>query len=419
MGDHNARAGSSEVGSFFWKTFPTADEQPYDFFSPDPIDSNYAWMQGDFSADGRLLLLGRTLHIWDDFPAAAVDPPALSIQGYDFEGGDGADLVVAGGRVYVSLYNGNKIVVYNQIPDDPNQSPDFAIGSPNIHTNTLETNYFITNGVPASNGQSLFVSSDFDRKLYVWRNLPDESGAHPDWVYSLPFPPWDNALWGDPSTGSEQALALAGRSTVYVWTQLPLDGETPDLIYEKSIGSVTFQDLSGVALDDQYFYLADSRANKVYIWEGLPDPQEGPAITLDVDEPGRLDSDGEYLVVTTTFDEIKFRIYRVADLASNPQPYPVDNPGGFNLPMDAALAQGALFLADTSFNRVLAWRSVEDALAGQVADVILGAADFQDTTPEIGPDKLFWPGALTFDGSYLWVGEFKFSGRIVRFPVHP
>jgi len=34
---------------------------------------------------------------------------------------------------------------------------------------------------------------------------------------------------------------------------------------------------------------------------------------------------------------------------------------------------------------------------------------------QIGIDKLFWPGAVSFDGNYLWVGEFKFSGRILRF----
>jgi hypothetical protein len=50
--------------------------------------------------------------------------------------------------------------------------------------------------------------------------------------------------------------------------------------------------------------------------------------------------------------------------------------------------------------------------------VVLGEKDLEDTTPEIGKDKLFWPAGISFDGNYLWVGEFKFSGRILRFSPH-
>ena len=39
-----------------------------------------------------------------------------------------------------------------------------------------------TQPVIATDGQSLFVSSDFDRKMFVWRNLPDANAAKPDLV---------------------------------------------------------------------------------------------------------------------------------------------------------------------------------------------------------------------------------------------
>lgn len=31
---------------------------------------------------------------------------------------------------------------------------------------------------------------------------------------------------------------------------------------------------------------------------------------------------------------------------------------------------------------------------------------------------MFRPASVAFDGSYAWVGEFKFPGRILRFSVH-
>lgn len=418
IGDHNAKVeGQSDRGNFFWKTFPTSDDQPFDFYMSDPKES--PWMQGDFTDDGKLVLFGSTVHIWNSFPGNENDSPDLSITGYDFDGGDHAGLVIAGGRVYISSGNSNKILVYNSIPTSAVQAPDFAIGSPDINTNTLETNFIISNPVPASDGQSLFVSSDFDRKLYVWKKLPDESGAYPDIVYSLDDAPWDNVLWGD-------TLALAGMRTVYIWKSLPMEGESPDLIFKDSIGSVQFQRLTAITIDDNYFYLGDQDANKVYVWEGIPSDSSEPVFELDVNVPWRAISDGTYLVVTMQ-EGGKVLVYQVEGLSSESVPISIGEasssaePQGsfgpimFNLPAGAFLRNGHLFVADFGWSRVHVWENIEDALAGKFADVILGENGFDDVVPEIGRDKLFWSGTLFFDGSYLWVGEFKFSERLLRF----
>ena len=243
VGDHNAKVdGRPEKGTFFWKTFPTADEQTYDFFMTDPVEGQGLvgpWLRGDFTADGKLILVGQTLHIWNSFPENQLDEPDLSIDDYNFGPGDWVGVAVAGNRVYISSGNNNRIVVYNSIPTSAGQLPDFAIGSPDIDTNTLQTNFVISNPVVASNGSSLFVTSDFDKKMYVWKDLPDQSGAYPDIVYSLPEGPLDNALWGN-------TLAMAGKSNaIYIWEDLPLDGHQPDTVFFGSIGSVKFQELYG------------------------------------------------------------------------------------------------------------------------------------------------------------------------------
>lgn len=404
VGDHNSRIDKHSVGNFFWKTFPVSDDQPYDFFMADPAGGS-PWMQGDVTDDGKLILLGKTMHIWNAFPENQDDKPDLSITGYDFRGGDHAGLVVVGKKLYLSLGNGNKIVVYNSIPTKPDQAPDFAIGSPDIDTDTLQTNFIISNPTPVSDGKSLFVSSDFDRKLYVWKNLPDQSGARPDIVYSLGDAPWDNALW-------ENNLALAGKKTVYIWKKLPLKGELPDLTFDGKIGNVTFGELMGVAIDKKYFYLGDFQANKIYVWEGMPSKDSNPLFSLDVEKPKRLSSDGKYLAMADDTHVIK--IYPLEKFSAQTKPVNIGGVGKFNLPMCATVACGYLFIADTGFNRVFAWKDIKDALSGKEADCILGKKDIMDI-PEIGRDKLFWPGALCFDGNYLWVGEFKFSERLLRY----
>jgi len=410
IGDHNPRAGGEPLPhatTFFWNDFPSTDNQPHDFRMDEPYDSA-AWMRGDFTPDGKLVLFGVRLHIWNSFPTSGTDSPDLTVgENYYFEWGDGSNVVYADGRLYICVYNGNKIVGFNSLPTSPSAVPDFAIGAPDISTNTLETNYIIDNPVPVSNGESLFVSSDFNNKLYVWKNLPDESGVYPDIVYDLPFAPWDSALF-------ENTLVLAGRDTVYIWNNLPLDGELPDLRFEGGIGNVTFLELRGVALDDQYFYLADKSANRIYVWEGIPDSDTNPKFSIDIEMPTRLSSDGTYLVAAATEAAEKIKFYRIDQLSSTTQP--TDLTGiMLNLPEAALATGGHLFIADTCSNRVLIWDNILDAINGDHSRIIvLGKENLDDTTYEIGVDKLFMPGAVSF-GDYLWVGEFKFSGRLLRF----
>lgn len=439
VGDHNAKVSIPRPGgggtpgegsaTFVWKSWPTQADQPYDFV----LDG---WRSGSFLSDNRLILLSSTHFppaIWNAPPTGADDEPdlilgnsaGLGAPGYYFVTGDGPSAAWAGGGLYVNLTNGNKIVVYNNVPSDPLAMPDFAIGAPDIRTNTLETNFMLGNPVLTTDGRSLFASSDFERKLYVWKNLPDESGADPDFVYDLfgargqiNFSPWDNALWGN-------TLALAGRKTVYIWTRLPLNGEMPDRILTGKIGSVTLDNLIGVALDDKYFYLSDN--NKIYVWEGLPTSSAEPKFTLTVQGPGRLDSDGNYLVgvinINTSPGQHTVGVWEVATLSGSSQPRvlptnPRDITSRFNGIGSVITAAGHLFIADTGTGRVHIWTNLADALAGKQADIVLGTTDLRDTSQEIGQNQLFWPASLAFDGSYLWVGEFKFSGRIVRFPVH-
>ncbi|MBS7615064.1 hypothetical protein KEJ18_04965 [Candidatus Bathyarchaeota archaeon] len=411
VADHNPRvqvSGVSRSVTFFWKTFPTTNDQPYDFYMED-------WMMGAFVGQGKLVLLGSSLKIWNSFPTSASDEPDLEIR-QDGQtgsarwifGGDYGGVAYAGGKMYICSGNGNKIVAFEGVPESV-RDPDFVIGAPDLSTNTLETNFFITNPVPASDGNSLFVSSDFDRKLYVWRSLPDESGAYPDVVYKLPEAPWDNCLFNG-------TLILAGRNSVYIWLRLPLNGELPDQVFTGHIGSVELKDLRGVAYDGKYFYLSDKESGKVYVWSGIPTNETEPKYILNVEQATRLSSDGKYLAVAATeapsFEKV--RIFKISDFASN------SSGNGLscvhiNLPQDVLLKDGKLFVADTCNNRVLIWNRTENALEGRLPDVILGEENLAELTPEIGRDKLFWPAGICFDGNYLWIGEFKFSGRILRF----
>jgi hypothetical protein len=400
VSDHNY-GDNSRPATMVWNSFPTSAPQPPDWTWRE-------WVKGSFTPSGGLALAGiQSVYLFNKPPRDAATDADVVLRPATYRNGDGPDAVVAHGRLYVCTYNGNHILGWNSLPTRDHQPPDFALGSGRTDQDTWAENFFIQNPVVATDGKSLFVTSDFDRKMFVWRKLPDENAAKPDLVFHLPEGPWDNELHGS-------TLALAGRSTVYVWKKLPLDGEPPDLVLARRIGRVELGELTGVAFDEKYFYLSDRRSESIYVWEGIPSQQSEPKFTLAMRSPGRLTSDGNYLCAAP-FEGSSIQLWRVSELSSRAEPITIGGRGQFNLPSECLIADGRLFVCNRSFNRVDVWDSVEDALAGRRTDALLGAADEHDRAPAIGRNKLFMPGSLAWGGGYLWVGEFKFSTRILRF----
>ena len=420
IGDHNAKlftgSDGGGQGTFFWKTFPTKDDQPYDFAmknagSGHGMIGEELWA-AEFLEDGKLMAIGESIYVWNGFPENENDKPDLTI-GYPFKSNSGSGIIEANGTLYIASTNGNMIWGYGSVPKSAEQKPDFVIGSKNMDSDPLAENYFMTNPVPLTDGKSLVVVSDFDRKMYVWKNIPDESGAKPDFVHSNVGGPWGGALFNG-------VLAIGGKRGIYIWNKIPLNGEKPDTTINEKIGSVEFKEIRGIAIDEKYFYVADNKANKIYVWKGIPTENAEPVATISTDRPFRLSSNGKYLAVVKTYGPT-LEIYKISELGTgNAKPSIIGGAGIFNLPEGALLHENSLFVADTVFNRVHIWKNVEDALDGKSADTILGNTNTDQNKlnhPEIGKNKLFWPAAIAFDGNYLWVGEFKFSGRLLRFSV--
>jgi hypothetical protein len=82
-------------------------------------------------------------------------------------------------------------------------------------------------------------------------------------------------------------------------------------------------------------------------------------------------------------------LYEVNNLSPGSQPASIGGVGTFNLPQNAIVSHGSLFIADTGFNRVHIWQRAADAYSGKTADVILNTGGQE--YPAIGQDSLFWP----------------------------
>jgi hypothetical protein len=432
-----------EHAAHVFATWPTSSSAAvsYDIL---PIDPNGAWPFGSFdSSTGKLYLLSTTLDEYPGLPASLPTGTRLA-KGTPFEGGDGGDVEIVNGYTYVSEYNGNRIAVFKGIPG-ASAAANFYLSSAGpsgpsksgngdyvgqVVENTLQTNFLITNPQVATLGGAMAISSDFDRKIYVWKSIPATDGAKPDLVWTTQNQRATNPLLAmdfqaDSSAATVAAdgkplYAAAGEKTFVVWRGIPTKiTDLPVLNISNSIGNVTFGGGLRVAADNKYFYILDTDAKKIYVWSGIPsDKNDSPDFSISA-TLNRIRSDGTWLIGTSQYTNPHILAWAVSTLSQNAAVSGTVSGVAMNLPGDALVSNNALFVADTSFNRILVWNSVTAALAGGLPDAYLGAASSTDTRPTHSATEVRYPSSLWVANGYLWVGERKFGHRVVRFALTP
>ena len=410
IGDHNAQNQSSQSGNWMWNTFPTESEQYPDGFLTE--DQAMGWQSGDVTQSGDLIMIGNGIHMWDGVPANDEIPPSFTLNGTEWElrGGDGSTVAVADDIVYISDHNTNRIIGFNQAPTSSNSRPDFVIGAPDLRTNTLKDNHFISNGIPLSlDDGGLIVGDGFHTRLNCWASEPTRSGQAPDRVIDFQ----DEVI----ALAKHRNTIIAGGkwNGIQVWTDSsPCDGTPASQIFRERIGTINTGNLQSLAYDSTYFYLIDGTGT-LHVWNDVPDDGEAPLFSRMLDTfEGILYSDGTHLSISG-MDTFKFTtISSLSETSDFQEIHFSDTPQMLG---HGIVKDNQVFISDLSSHRVLAWQNVDDAVAGAEPDAILGAEDLNDVDPDKTQQGLFWPLRLDFNGERLWVGEYKFSGRVLSYPV--
>ena len=323
------------------------------------------------------------------------DSPAHS-----YLGGDGGDVVITDTAVYFIEYNGNRVTGWNEIPDSlEGKTPDFSVFDPDADVSTLLRDGFIQNPVLVNADGALVASSDYDRRVYVWNEAPGENGAQADYIYLTGFPAWDN-------TYAEGTLIIAGREYLAIWRDFE-PGNLPDEVIRGQVGSVTLSDVKGVAFDGTYLAVADGQTDTVAVFEGIPATGDEPLRTYNLRGPGRLDMKDGILAIAPKEGSEVF----IVDVTSTASPRPL--PVRVNLPNQAKFLPFGFGIADTSFHRVQLWNSLADAEAGQAPAQTMGGG--MGDRPQTTGDRFYFPASLEVVAGLLYVGEFKFSNRILAF----
>ena len=402
IGDENGKTECSNgSSSHIWAKWPTQNNQP-----PDACLGS--WVGGTI-VDGKLIAIsghGEALQWWEKLPRTSEEGKntvsVLPGMGHRWRGGDGNDVTYVDGKLFVVEYNAGRVSVYDELPSGPSIKPNWSLGASSPEVNPYYENWIIQNGIPASNGEKLFIASDFDSSLSVWNKIPGESGVVPDLFYRrFTHAPWDISVYGN-------IVFLAGQKGIYGWENFDGTGALPEIAISDKIGSAELKDLRGVAYNGEYFALS-SESGKVWIWKGIPTKDDDPIQVLDIPEgPGRLDANKEWLVISGyPADRFSVKAIKFSELSSKK----MQNISRYDsFPQSAVFTDIGFFISQQGKNQVLGWNSIEDAISGKSPQTILGTGKGTKAS-----NAIKMANTIGWDGSHLWIGEFKFSTRMLGF----
>ena len=389
-------------------------------------------------ADGiTYATMDNTIYAWKTPIAKDNQPPDFILGGkssYGKQGGRSGfnspyGLASDGKRFIVADTNNSRVLIYNRLPMEAGALPDVVLGQIDFDTNRFVSRSSRNNPYPFTDGRVLIVGDDYNGLVQVYNHLPDESSAEAD-VFNI-----SSGRYGIHCVYDEK-LYCASQNGLSVWSQLPDKLQAPDFMIPFSILNPR-----GIAIDKTGLYITDAQGNRVFVFKEKPlSGKSRPDFVLgqkdfNSTESGRdlnhlrfpigVSSDNEHLVVGDN-DNKRVLIWNLPIRENGQKPDMVlggeqqadIGPLRFEGPAGVIAYDDKLFLADNGNNRVLIWNAFPKKPT-DTPDVVLGQKDFYSKFPSNAKDGLFLPMNIAFDGHYLWVGEFKWSDRLLRYSVRP
>jgi hypothetical protein len=306
------------------------------------------------------------------------DPHRGDVPAADTFGAPWGNPVLAGGRLYVSDLQANRILGFDGIPTLNGASAAFVLGQPNF-TSTAEgagRAEFAGPEGTSSDGTRLAIADKNNSRVVLYAALPTSTGAQADRVVGQPdfgtstegcdaqtlnFP--EDVFIGH----SKLIVADSGNHRVMVWNSVPTtNGARADLVLGQGSfttcapndrngdgngdGAPTASTLfapGGVWTDGTRLLIADAGNHRLLLWDRFPTTSGQPADWV----LGQPDFTSQ---ASATSDR------------------------GMNAPAAVTSTGLQIFAAERQNNRVLVWNQFP-ATNGLAADTVLGQPDFTST----------------------------------------
>lgn len=356
------------------------------------------------------------------------------------------------------------------------EDPNICIGASNCDEKVADTLYKYQNCKTVSDGEHLLVVDDYNSTVCLWKDIPDENDAKPDMRLFFAKSVEDASFVKD---GQSTGLIISERERLYYWKDINnlFGGEWPDAYYNKKIGSVVFSYIKSIDYCDGYLYIAQN--DRLYIYQGIPAKDSEPKATVQLSFKGaagrdvsyygpdihaiKCDDGNTYISIASTNDSAAIisladaldntanenakviegcHIRTVAELQNGIRRYE-DTYRSFNGVSDVIVTkEGKVIACDGGFGRIVIWNSIDDAVSELYDEtkksvVIIGHGtniydsydvllsdptnDFFNIAYDVkaiqSKDTFYNAHYIDYDGTYLWVGDYKFSGGVKRFTI--
>jgi len=339
---------------------------------------------------------------------------------------EGTVAVSPDGKLFVPDYDNHRVLVFSSVPAGVDASAAFALGQHDLQSDNAprsRTGFQRVGGLSIAGGRLLVTDRDSNRIL-VYSAIPQDASAVPDVVLGQP----DFTTFGASCSASGM--------------------DRPE---------------SGILTEDGKVLVADSRNNRVLIWNQVPaSPATAPDLVIGQSDgahcngnddaqdgsgqisqrtvwyPTGVWSDGNRLVVADAnnhrvliWNSFPARSFQPADVVLGQQTFTANaandsdqngNPDGnasprtFDYPASVTSNGVQLAVSDTGNSRVLVWNEFPKQ-SFQAADMVIGHSGFtqsrQNDVDENGAADpagasartLFFPGGVLFKGDQLFVSD--------------
>jgi sugar lactone lactonase YvrE len=420
-----------------WNTFPTVNAQVADFALGQPSTNTGIANNGGLSAtsmqfpssvfsDGTKLFVSdnnnNRVLVWNALPNSsgqaadfALGQPDLASNTANNGGLSGStlsgphEISILGTKLFMADQSNHRVLVWNSIPSSNGTSADFALGQPNLTSNTSNNGGISSSSLNQpwgifSDGSNLYVSDTYNHRILVWNSAPTSTSSLPISVLGQPNfnsnlsnnPDISRAYQSNPSgvfsDGTRLFVADTNYNRVLVWNSLPTsNGEPASFVLgqpDATSNSINTGGVSGSSLnqpkaifsDGTRLYVCDTTNNRVLVWNTMP---------------------------TSNGESASFALGQ-NDLISNSA-----NNGGIITASSLRAPSGVysdgthLFVSDFSNNRVLLWNTIPTGFA-QPASLALGQPDLVSGTVNNGglsSSSLRNPGGIFSNGTKLIVSD--------------
>jgi len=214
-----------------------------------------------------------------------------------------ARLATAGKKLFVVDFGNSRVLIWNKLPSVTGTPADVVVGQPDFTSNspsTTQSGLNLPEGITVAGGK-LFVSDRNNNRILIWNSIPtvndtsaDVVVGQKDFISSAPAKPPTQAGFNEPeglwSDGKRLAVADSSNNRVLIWNNIPaVNGAPADVVVGQA--DFTSNDIAeppdaqslgqpaDVSSDGKRLFVADRDNSRVLVYQPFPMTNQ-PAATI-------------------------------------------------------------------------------------------------------------------------------------------